>query len=56
MTCRIRGSFNELQTDLDRFEVKDRLMNKLMHELLNRDHTALSEVYRPELRHCATEK
>ena len=41
-------SHNELkwQTDLGRFEVKDRLMNKLIRELVYRCLTKLSEIYK----------
>ena len=44
----IRGSYNEpkWQTDLGRFEIKDRSMNKLMRELVDRCLTALSEIYK----------
>ena len=44
----IRGSYKELkwQTDLGRFEVKDRLMNKLIRELVYRCLTKLSEIYK----------
>ena len=46
----IRGSYNEpkWQTDLGKFEIKDRFMNrdKLMLELVDRCLTALSEIYK----------
>ena len=44
----IRGSCNELkwQAYLDRFEVKDRFMNKLMRELVDGCFTAPSEIYK----------
>ena len=43
-----KGSYNEpkWQTDLGRFEIKDRSMNKLMRELVDRCLTALSEIYK----------
>ena len=44
----IRGSYNELkwQKDLDRFEIKQRSVDKLMRELVDRCLTALSEIYK----------
>ena len=43
----MRGYYNEVkwQTDLCGFEVKDRLMNKLVRELVYRCLDALSEIY-----------
>ena len=44
----IQGWYNEFkwQTALGRFEIKDRFMNKLMRELVDRCLTAQSGIYK----------